>query len=55
VMMDERLKSLVWSDPSVRSWHKDREGRVAANSPWRVIEYWQLTQRPDMQDYELER
>jgi len=53
--MDEKLKTLVWSDPDVRSWHKNEKGRVVANSPWRLIEYWRLTERPDLREYELER
>jgi len=53
--IDEKLKTLVWNDPDIRSWHKNGKGRVVANSPWRLIEYWQLTQRPDLREYDLER
>lgn len=53
--MDEKLKTLVWNDPNVRSWHKNNKGRVVANSPWRLVEYWQLTEKPDPQEYDFER
>jgi 4-hydroxyacetophenone monooxygenase len=53
--IDEKLKTLVWNDPDIRSWHKNGKGRVVANSPWRLIEYWQLTERPDLREYDLER
>lgn len=51
--MDEELKGLVWSHPAVRSWYKNRSGRIVINQPWRLIDYWNATRSPDPDDYEL--
>jgi 4-hydroxyacetophenone monooxygenase len=53
--IDDKLKGLVWSDPKIRSWHKNSAGRVIANGPWRVLDYWQLTRHADLGEYEMER
>lgn len=49
--IDQRLKSLVWSHPSVDGWYKNRDGRIITNQPWRLIDYWRLTYQPDLNHY----
>ncbi|KJS20606.1 MAG: hypothetical protein VR78_01045 [Hoeflea sp. BRH_c9] len=51
--MDEELKSFVWSHPSVRSWYRNATGRITINQPWRLVDYWEMTRRPDPADYSL--
>ena len=51
--LDERLARTVWSTPGVDSWFKNSSGRVTTNSPWRLVEYWQMTRRIDPADYRL--
>ncbi len=51
--VDERLARTVWSTPGVSSWFKNSSGRVTTNSPWRLVEYWQMTRRIDPADYQL--
>jgi len=49
--IDHELKNFVWSHPSVNSWYKNSQGRIIINSPWRLIDYWNLTLRPDLGEY----
>lgn len=49
--LDQELQKLVWSDPSTRSWYKNGKGRVVANQPWRLVDYWRLTRRARAEDY----
>ena len=49
--IDRELKNFVWSHPSVNSWYKNSQGRIIINSPWRLIDYWNLTLRPDLGEY----
>lgn len=49
--VDERCRNMVWSHPRVNSWYKNAEGRVTVNSPWRQLEYWQLTQHFDVSKF----
>lgn len=51
--LDAELRKFVWSHPRVRSWYKNANGRIIINSPWRLIDYWRLTLRPDIDDYDL--
>jgi 4-hydroxyacetophenone monooxygenase len=51
--LDEALSKLVLSYGGERSWYKNSKGRVTATSPWRLVDYWSWTRRPDLADYEL--
>jgi 4-hydroxyacetophenone monooxygenase len=53
---DERiqkaLEGMVWSHPSIeRSWYRNQKGRVTVLSPWRLLDYWQWTQQPKLEDF----
>ena len=51
--LDAELHNFVWSHPRVRYWYKNANGRIIINSPWRLIDYWRLTLRPNIDDYDL--
>ncbi len=49
---DEAMAGMVWSHPSIRSsWYRNAEGRVTVLSPWRLLDYWRWTKRPDLADF----
>jgi 4-hydroxyacetophenone monooxygenase len=55
---DERIRKelerRVWSHPSIQSsWYRNQKGRVTVLSPWRLLDYWQWTQQPDLKDFQL--
>lgn len=52
--IDAELKQFVWSHPSVRSWYKNRHGRIIINCPWRLLDYWRLTERAELTEYDLQ-
>lgn len=49
--VDNRHASLVWSVDGLETWYKNRTGRVTTNSPWTLLEYWNLTKRVNPADY----
>jgi 4-hydroxyacetophenone monooxygenase len=51
--VDEAHELLVWRHPSVDTWYRNSSGRVVTNSPWKMIEFWQLTRHADLGDFEL--
>jgi 4-hydroxyacetophenone monooxygenase len=51
VKVDEKCRNMVWSHPRVNSWYKNSQNRITVNSPWRQLEYWQLTRTFDPDDY----
>ncbi|MBV5266897.1 flavin-containing monooxygenase [Pinisolibacter aquiterrae] len=53
--MDRELLHFVWSHPSVRSWYRNGSGRITINQPWRLVDYWNMTRRPEPSDYRLGR
>jgi 4-hydroxyacetophenone monooxygenase len=51
--VDAENKRMTWGWADVHSWYKNEHGRVAQNWPFTLLEYWQRTQRPDPDDFEL--
>ncbi|MEZ5374746.1 MAG: NAD(P)/FAD-dependent oxidoreductase, partial [Microthrixaceae bacterium] len=48
------LAGLVWTQPSVKhSYYKNAEGEIHVLSPWRLVDYWTWTRRPDPDDFIL--
>lgn len=48
------MRTMVWSQPSIaHSFYKDANGVVHSLSPWRLVDYWQWTRRPDPAHYTL--
>ena len=46
------MRKLVWSQPSVRhSFYKNAFGEVYVLSPWRLVDYWSWTRKPDPDDF----
>ncbi|TDB95486.1 NAD(P)/FAD-dependent oxidoreductase [Actinomadura sp. 7K534] len=52
--LDDAHAGMVWTHPGVRNYYRNNKGRVVTNSPWRFIDYWQMTRSPDLADYETE-
>ena len=49
--VDAAVRNMVWSHPGVTSWYKNKAGRVTMTSPWRLVDYRNLTVRFDAADY----
>lgn len=53
--VDAAHRGMVWSHPGVKSWYKNSKGRVTANSPWRLVDYRNLTAEFEPGDYSFTR
>ena len=51
--VDAAHRGMVWSHPGVTSWYKNKQGRVTANSPWRLVDYRNLTETFEPSEYEF--
>jgi 4-hydroxyacetophenone monooxygenase len=49
--VDSAVSGMVWSHPGVTSWYKNKAGRVTMTSPWRLVDYRNLTATFDPADY----
>ena len=48
----KELMTLVWAQPSIKHSHfKNPDGKIHSLSPWRLVDYWTWTRRPDLSDY----
>lgn len=46
------MRKMVWSQPSIKhSFYKNADGDVYTLSPWRLVDYWTWTRRPDPEDF----
>ncbi|HUF34003.1 MAG TPA: NAD(P)/FAD-dependent oxidoreductase [Acidimicrobiales bacterium] len=51
--IDEGNLRMAWGVSTVSSWYKNATGRTAQNWPFSLLEYWQQTREPDLDDYEV--
>jgi 4-hydroxyacetophenone monooxygenase len=49
--VDAAHRNMVWSHPGVTSWYKNKAGRVTMTSPWRLVDYRNLTATFEPADY----
>jgi 4-hydroxyacetophenone monooxygenase len=52
--VDEAHERMIWSHRGMDTWYRNAKGRVVTNSPWRVVDYWQLTHSADLSDFVVE-
>lgn len=53
--VDAKHRQMVWSHPGVNNWYRNKSGRVVTNSPWRLVDYRNLTAEFDPSEYEFQR
>lgn len=51
--IDEGNTSMAWGVAKVPSWYRNARGRVTQNWPFSLLDYWERTSRPELDEYEL--
>jgi 4-hydroxyacetophenone monooxygenase len=51
--VDAEHAQLVWSHLGMTNWYRNRRGRVFIPMPFRLVDYWTMTHRPDLADYHV--
>jgi 4-hydroxyacetophenone monooxygenase len=51
--VDAENERMAWGWSDVNSWYKNEHGHVAQNWPFTLLEYWQRTLAPNLDDYDL--
>jgi len=49
--LDAASATKAWGHPSVKTWYKNRFGRVSQIWPFPVVEYWRVTRQVNLDDY----
>jgi 4-hydroxyacetophenone monooxygenase len=51
--VDDENSKMAWGIPGAKSWYKNSLGRVSQNWPYRLVDYWNATIKPDPKDFDL--
>jgi 4-hydroxyacetophenone monooxygenase len=51
--VDAEHAGLIWSHPGMSTYYRNSLGRVVSVMPWRLVDYWRMTEEPDTDDYEF--
>ena len=52
--VDEAHEHMVWTHPGMTSYYRNEAGRIVVNSPWRNVDYFDMTSEADLDDYVCE-
>jgi 4-hydroxyacetophenone monooxygenase len=52
--LDTALNGMIWSREGAESWYRNSDRRVVTNSPWRLVEYSDMTRELDVADWTFE-
>jgi 4-hydroxyacetophenone monooxygenase len=52
--VDEAHAKMIWTHPGMDTYYRNSRGRVVVNTPWRVVDYWQMTREADLDEYVVE-
>jgi 4-hydroxyacetophenone monooxygenase len=51
--VDAAHSELIWTHPGMTTYYRNSHGRVISVSPWRLVDYWDMTHDPDLGDYDV--
>ena len=51
--LDAEMEHRVWRHPRAQSDYNNRSGRVITNVPWTMYDYWNMTRKPDLDDFHI--
>ena len=48
---NERHADMIWMHPGMTTYYRNSKGRVYSVMPWRLVDYWNMTRAPRLEDY----
>jgi 4-hydroxyacetophenone monooxygenase len=51
--VDAAHEQMIWTHPGMATYYRNAMGRVVTNSPWRLVDYWEMTRAPDFAEYHV--
>lgn len=49
--VDRAHARMIWTQPGFTTWYTNSKGRVIANMPWRVVDFWAMTREASLAPY----
>lgn len=53
--IDSKLEEMIWSHPKAKSYYKNNDGRNFMSFPYRLVDYWTWTRKPEADHYIIHR
>ncbi|MEE2062010.1 NAD(P)/FAD-dependent oxidoreductase [Rhodococcus artemisiae] len=53
--VDAAHQRMIWTHPGVHSYYQNSRGRVVVSNPWRVVDWWTMTNDANLSDYRLQK
>ena len=53
--IDQRMRQMIWTSPKANSYYNNSKGRNFMSWPYRLVDYWNITRRPDLDSYHIEK
>lgn len=51
--VDARMQKMIWTHPGANSYYNNSQGRVIMSWPWRLVDYWTQSRKPEDGSYTL--
>lgn len=51
--IDRRHERMIWTHPGMSTYYRNSKGRVVVCNPFRIIEFWRLTDAANLADYKV--
>jgi 4-hydroxyacetophenone monooxygenase len=52
--VDAAHENMVWTHEGMTSYYRNDRGRIVVNSPWRNVDYYEMTREADLDEYIVE-
>ena len=52
--VDRAHEKMVWTHPGMDTYYRNSRGRVVVNTPFRVVDVWQMTREANLEDFVVE-
>jgi len=49
--IDKRMREMIWTHPKANSYYNNSKGRVYLSFPYRLVDYWTWTRKPDLKHF----
>ena len=53
--VDATHAKMVWMYPGVETYYKNTKGRIVVNNPFRILDFWRMTETADLEEFESAR
>jgi len=46
-------RELIWAHPGLTTYYRNKNGRVISIMPWRLVDFWEMSRAPNMDDFHV--